>query len=1526
MRKLVSVFTILLVWASLCSVWVDVAPGREQLDKNLFEYEKLRSNQIEISFSLDGFDSETVKIDGTSFEKISYPGVGRTVEFGKPDLPTFSKLVAVPANAEITYDFTVLESEVITGVKVYPQTASFDELEDGTLKPNAEFYRNGSLYPANNIYVGEPVIMRGLNFISVKIQPFQYDPVSNELHIIKKITLQLNVDSSFEDVAYDNKFRSETFDSMFNNQVLNFSEILESTNNRDLEYKAPVLLFVYPDNSSLETTLESLIEWKREKGYQVFSASTAETGTTLTSIKNYIQNAYDNWAVPPTYICLVGDADNESFNIPTGNMDNGAGDQYYVRLDGDDILGDAIIGRLSIDSVFELQTIINKVFKYEKTPFTSNSEWFENALLIGDTSQSGSSTIITSKYIKETILAENPDFTFDEEYSSNYVNSISTSLNSGAGYFSYRGWIGMSGWTNSNTEALNNGFMLPIVNILTCDTGSFNTGEARNEVFLRTGTPSVPRGAVAAIGTATSHTHTCFNNCVAGATFYSIFINGEETIGGALAEGKLVLYANYPENPSNHTYQFSYWNNLMGDPTLKVWTKTPEALTVTSDSEILMGQNIYSVNVTSGSGRNISDAVVTLYQEDGCVSTMLTNTLGNVTLPLDNLAAGDIRLTVTKRNYVPYQESLDAVQGSYLLQISEFQINDDNSIDTNGNNDGLLNPGEVVELPLRLKNFGTSSTSGISATLSTVSREIDILTASSSFSAIGAGAEAWSNSNYLISVSNLAQDGDVIPVVCTISDGLGNVWEDQILLQIVASDLQINGYVIESSGSRTLEPGQSGTMHVILKNAGSITATGLTATISCSDARISITDNSGTFSDIAAGSTGQNSVNTFQLTADSQIYSGEMIQFKMPISGDNLSKILTFFIEFGQVEVFDPLGPDSYGYTCIDDGDAEYELAPVYNWIEIDPNYGGSGTNLGLSDPGNTGDVELVTLPFNFRFYGVSYNEITVCSNGWVVLGETEQTSFMNRLIPGSLGPNPLIAPFWDDLKTGSGRVCTMSSTTGHAFIVEWSHLQNEYNNVEETFQLILYDQDYLDGPSSDGDIKFQYKVFNNVDVGSYGGSYVDHGQYATVGIEDHSSEKGLQYTYNNFYPTAAKQLANQTALLFTTRRSALLQPPVAAVDVNDFSFSVPMGQTSTQNFTLENNGEANLVYFIGKEYQDSRIIVNNRDSGGPDDYGYEWKDSNEDDGPEYNWVDISGVGTQISFTHNDTGSSLIDIGFNYNFYGVTYDQFRVNPNGWVGFGSDYSDWSNGILPNGSSPRPAIFPFWDDLYPSDGTGGGGNVYYHSNAERLVIWFEEVNHYSGSNTGNYDFQTIIFPSGRILLQYRDMHHTLNSATIGIQNATGNDGLQIAYNNEYVENELAVLIYNVVEWASVNPASGSIPSGSSELIDVMVDSEFLEEGNYSCILKLSTNDPVSGVMDIPLALSVGDVPAIPGEVEIQFLSTSINLQWDAVAGASSYRIYGANSPESGFSFLAEVAGTSWSFTPGATRKFYRVSAKN
>ena len=89
-------------------------------------------------------------------------------------------------------------------------------------------------------------------------------------------------------------------------------------------------------------------------------------------------------------------------------------------------------------------------------------------------------------------------------------------------------------------------------------------------------------------------------------------------------------------------------------------------------------------------------------------------------------------------------------------------------------------------------------------------------------------------------------------------------------------------------------------------------------------------------------------------------------------------------------------------------------------------------------------------------------------------------------------------------------------------------------NNSDEDFQIILTPNP--DSITGDGDIKIQYKTFNNTSDGSYpsGGTPI-HGCYATIGIENKYGNEGLQYTFNNEYPIAAMPLSNNQAILITT-------------------------------------------------------------------------------------------------------------------------------------------------------------------------------------------------------------------------------------------------------------------------------------------------------------------------------------------------------------------------------------------------------
>ncbi len=254
-------------------------------------------------------------------------------------------------------------------------------------------------------------------------------------------------------------------------------------------------------------------------------------------------------------------------------------------------------------------------------------------------------------------------------------------------------------------------------------------------------------------------------------------------------------------------------------------------------------------------------------------------------------------------------------------------------------------------------------------------------------------------------------------------------------------------------------------------------------------------------------------------------------------------------------------------------------------------------------------------------------------------------------------------------------------------------------------------------------------------------------------------------------------------------------------------------------------------------------------DFGGPDEYGYRWIDSDEPDGPTYNWIDITDFGIPISGLGDDTNVGPFDIGFNFPFYGNTFSTFRFCTNGWISFTSNDNDYSNQSIPGNDAPFNLVAPFWDDL----NFNSGGNAYYLSRANSLVISYINVPHWGSG--GPYTFQIILSSNGDIAFQYALINSPANSNTIGIQNENGSDGLEIAYNESYAEANLAILIKHPIFWLSVSPEIGSLPYDESTVLGVLFNAADIDDGTYTGQILISSNDPDNTSFSVPCTLLVG-----------------------------------------------------------------------
>jgi len=1173
MKKNRLIIIILVLSVSLAASWVEINSSSAE---DLFICEQQTRSAAEIEFNLDGFELEKIDYGGERYSVIRHEKGGKLLETGMPDLPLFTKALVIPDQGISTLEVTSFDKQVFTDILVYPQETL--QYEHETPKDNfirdENFYSGRGVFPAEIAWAGEPAIMRDLRLLPITFCPFQYNAAERSLTVYSNIRVQVVTEGTGGDNTLNSvRKRSRAFEEIYRSNTMNY----DAMEFRD-EFQMPAILFICPNNNDVLSNLTYLTDWKRQKGYNVVVATTAQTGTTNVMIKNYIQNAYDNWENPPEYVNIIGDGTG-SFAIPTwfsADSYSGEGDHPYSQLAGSDILGDVIMGRMTFSTIGMLQTVISKILNYEKNPYMGNTAWYNKALITGDPTSSGYSCVAFGKAVKELMLDYPGNFwdddNFTEIYTSPFASNMNIAVNAGVSFFAYRGFGGTSGWYYGSTS---NGYMMPFLVMPTCNANDWYSGTGNVEGFYQMGSVTLPNGGIAAVGTATPGTHTPFNNAFAVGVWGGIFRDHIYTTGGSVLQGKYYLWLTFPQQPGYVT-QFSHWNTLMGDGSLELWTRLPQQLSVFYSDLIPEGANYYEVAVLDSVGIAAEGAWVTLFgEDDDFIATGVCDYNGSVILDLEGAVAGEYTLTVTKHDHIPEIQTVFIEQVEQFADIQSYEILDDS-----GNGNGIVNPGEIVEIMVTLENLGTVSLNDVNAIVSVNSDLVNILDNEIEFGDIETGAAAVSPQGFNLEFQASIQGGVQIRLQVLISDDDGNSWTSWLFIPVEGANLYPESYTI--SGNGVLDPGETGDIYFTLQNNGELAANQVQGFLSCNNRRITITDSIGNFGNINPGSSGNNVADRFTLTASTAILPGTCIPFMLHLTDENgYDSYVTMNVEIGEAQQSDPYGPDAYGYWCYDSGDISYDKCPEYNWIEIDPDYGGSGTSVNWTTGyhqgtgSGTGTYANIEFPpdFNFVFYGEEYDELCISSNGWVAPGHHESGNFMNYQIPGPQGPSPMIAVFWDDLSVSSNNVLYFYNQDLHYYVVSWSRITNGDTGSPLTFQVIMYDPLYYPTTTGDSEIKFQYYDVINNNAGSYPSN---HGQYATVGIENEDSMIGLQYTFNNIYPNACKPLEDGLAILFTPPPIPPDGPFINVCSFEAFSGDdsyIEAGETALISIILENMG-----------------------------------------------------------------------------------------------------------------------------------------------------------------------------------------------------------------------------------------------------------------------------------------------------------------------------------------------------------------
>jgi Fibronectin type III domain len=222
-------------------------------------------------------------------------------------------------------------------------------------------------------------------------------------------------------------------------------------------------------------------------------------------------------------------------------------------------------------------------------------------------------------------------------------------------------------------------------------------------------------------------------------------------------------------------------------------------------------------------------------------------------------------------------------------------------------------------------------------------------------------------------------------------------------------------------------------------------------------------------------------------------------------------------------------------FTVLGEGfEATALSASGYVWLDTSTTAGGQNVFTTISGDDET--AAATNLPFVFPFFGTTFSQARICSNGWLSFTDGA-TTFENQTLPATLAPRNLVAALWDDLIYDGNSRITRRAVDADTWAVSWENVKPYGGTALASFQAVL---------KRDGRILLNYRDLN------FSGSY-------TIGVQDANG-------------TRARLLAHNTAFLPTgnaINRAYLLTPGVAWASPTPSTLTLAPQETGTFGLAL---------------------------------------------------------------------------------------------------------------------------------------------------------------------------------------------------------------------------------------------------------------------------------------------------------------------------------------------------------------------
>ncbi len=853
-----------------------------------------------------GFSLKDLATDGKNYQIADLMTETSTINPGYPEVPYLAKVLAIPDQAGISVEVLAM-GEVQTFSNIYLPPARESWVEGSPETPyteNTDVYNSLSKWPEEFVQTEPPSVFRDFRIARVSVYPMRYIPSKKQLEVVSSITVRVNYGPGevINPKTTAKKPIAPSFGKIYKSFIFNYQSVLDNLYGGK-EDGHDLMLCIMPD--AFYTSFLPYAEWKRKSGIDIHITKFSDIGANASDpniIKTHIADAYHNWEVPPTYVLIVGD----DGVFPKHNSSYGFPDEdFFVEIDGNDFFPEMMIGRLTNESDYGMQVMLNKFLLYEQTPYTTSTDWFKKGICCSNNAYV--SQIETKRFATQRMLVDGGFTSVDTMMSKSPcqygISDVINAINEGRSWLNYRGEGWSSGWWASCTPVhtsdlagINNGQKFTFVTSIGCGVAMFHSsgGNCFGEEWMEMGTLSNPKGAAAFIGP-TGNTHTAYNNNIDRGIYVGMFQEGMETPGQALVRGKLYMY-----NVFGNDYYVDYHYKIfciLGDPSIHIWKDIPKATSVSYSPTMPLGSNTVEFTVThTATGEPVENAQVCVTGNTIFV-TAITDATGTAYVDITAEELQTLDVTVRGQTVIPYQGTLEVIQPNSAYVISQSYVLNDIS---GGNGNGQMETSEDILGSLTVQNVGVLNADNVQVKISTTDEFIMMTDSTESYGTIPAGTTAVVTDGFAWEVADNFPDLHNVMFQVTATDGTNN-WISYFNVVGHAPFLE-TGLItfddVAGNGNGRLDPGETVNLIIPTYNNGSYQANGTLGALNYTGDFITLNTITYDFGILPSGSV-ENAIFNITVSPDAPIGTG--VIFNYLVSSGGYSVLNTYAASIGLI-------------------------------------------------------------------------------------------------------------------------------------------------------------------------------------------------------------------------------------------------------------------------------------------------------------------------------------------------------------------------------------------------------------------------------------------------------------------------------------------------------------------------------------------------------------------------------------------------------------------------------------------------